>query len=533
MPAVPPGQLPRLWQLLERFRALNPLTASMVEDEVFALAGELGPAQFPRLVRFVEDVLAHYLDSPVKREEREVLREYYYFLDRLAVKLIGPGDATPAAVAVPGAPAPPPPPPVVALVPESLFTSLQWCTLTSIQDVPIDVERAVDAAKRRNFLVDSVLEPLFRLLLLVDRERAFAWQLELCSRRDRPIDPDVARDLLRAWDREPTLPDAVLHRVLAWSEDVKTFRHWPAVTQEADRLLHRHSLLRLVAAAPLRTGLGQRLRRLAPFDQPDKLRLWLAAAVQQMGRSVEFFCDQAERLTGEAGGSGVGGQEWRRAALFQELVWLEQMVPPLLLLSDLMLLAPTGAYDFAMAVFGFTHEAKRGWEDVLTNQCRRAIRRAFVADLKYGRPVTETIRRLCFGDQAFEREMHQELDVLKETFDSVGQREIVVDKLAVIYASYREAGLLATELGRRYRRLMRVLHEDNLRRVLGPEQMRELPRLGHVLVDLATIAADSRRYLSMRRALDKQIAEIVAADLDYTQTIRSLRATYIRRLLQA
>jgi hypothetical protein len=52
-----------------------------------------------------------------------------------------------------------------------------------------------------------------------------------------------------------------------------------------------------------------------------------------------------------------------------------------------------------------------------------------------------------------------------------------------------------------------------------------------VLRDLATIASESRRFLAMRRALDKSLAEIVAADLDFTQSMRGLRAGYLRRLL--
>jgi len=142
-----------------------------------------------------------------------------------------------------------------------------------------------------------------------------------------------------------------------------------------------------------------------------------------------------------------------------------------------------------------------------------------------------TIHRLCFGLPELETNVRRELDFISQSFDSVAQRELVIDKLCPAYSSFRKQPLLNTELGRRYRRMMRLLHEDHLRRVLRADQLAELQQGPPVLRDLATIASESRRFLAMRRALDKSLAEIVAADLDFTHCIRGLRAGYLRRLL--
>ncbi len=406
----------------------------------------------------------------------------------------------------------------MALVPKDYYLNLDWCVLTEKAEIPLLVSNAVDAARRRNYLVDSVLEPLFEAMLALDADLGFQWQLALCNRPEGP-DADVARDLIRVWRTRDELPRPVLEQVLRWSEDEMAFRQWPAVIEESDRLLRAHAMRRLIEALPQ----GHLRVELSHIRHDKRLARWLRRAIDAMGTSIDFFVSQSER---------EGDAEWQQNALFRELLHLDQLLPPLLLSSDLLLLQPTGSFDFAMAVFGFTSVNEQTWEHALEEQSKLIIRRMFLNDLKANRSPVPTIIRLCFGNEELEGTVLHELDYVTRTFDSVGQREIVIDKLSGVYSSFRKQPLLNTEIGRRYRRMMRVLHEDNLRRLLTSDQVDELNRRNPVLTDLATIASESRRFLTMRRALDRSTSEIIAADMDFTQSIRTLRASYIRRLLE-
>lgn len=508
----------------ETFRTLNPELVGMIENELYQIGPELGTDYFADAVAFGEELVGFYTESPVKRAEGEVLGEYYFFLDRASKQLQAAGDLPRENGSGHGSAT------TMALVPKEFYDASKWYTLTAKASVPRDIVHAVDALRRRNELVSSVIEPYFKFLLLLDRDKAFAWQLELCADQEKPIDPDVARDLIRVWRAETELPATAIECVEAWSSDVRALRHWPAVVEAADSLLRKQALLKWLAGQSGQTQQMRRLKFLAPFDDQDRLLRWLKQIIAGMGVSVNFFIQESEKNTGKDGTHADA--EWRQNALFRELVWLEQMLTPMILLGDLILSAPDGAFDFAMSVFGFTQEYKKSWEGILEKQCREAIRRCFLTDLKRSRTPVETIKRLCFDDADFEQEILAELDIVTEDFDSMGQRAIAVEKLTAIYSSYREQPLLNTEIGRRYRRLMRVLHEDSLRRFLTAEQLQTVMNgMRGILLDLSMIASESRKFLSIRRSLDLTTEEILAAEMDYVQSVRVLRASYIHRLM--
>lgn len=510
----------KLLKLFDVFGLLNPDHVQMVEHELFALARQLGPESFPEIADKAREVLRCYLDSPLKSNERDLLREYYYFVNQASRRLLAEGELAEL------------PPPVpnqsLALLPAAAYSPFQWLQVTSKAGLPDPLTRAVDAVQRRHQVVDSVLETLFSVLLELDREQAFAWQLDLTGSADQPVDPDLARDLLRAWQREDDVPVEALQRALRWSEDEQSFRHWPAVTLEADALLNAHWLRRWMAAGEPRTSAERVLRYQQPFRNSDHLLRWLKGAIEQMGMSIDFFSSQAEALTRD---HPPAEDDWRRAALFRELVMLHRLLPLMLVQTDLILNSPNGAFEFAQAIFGFTNEHRRSWQAALIRQSQKAVRRFFLNDLKLKRKPLGTIRRLCFGDEALEVRIVAELDLISGEFDSVKQLDLVAEQLCGMYASYREGPLMAQEIGRRYRRTMGVLHEDNLRRLLSPEQLAELAGFQEVLLDLATIAAESRRFLSQRRALERTVEELMAIELEYLQRIRAVRARYLRAAL--
>ena len=98
------------------------------------------------------------------------------------------------------------------------------------------------------------------------------------------------------------------------------------------------------------------------------------------------------------------------------------------------------------------------------------------------------------------------------------------------YASYRESELLADEVARRYRNLMRLMHEDHLRRVLTEEHAKDVLAKG-ILRDPSSVASDARRFLTRRRALESTLEELVAAEMEFVQSIRTRRLGLIHRLL--
>ncbi len=486
------------------------------------MAPVLGASYFDKVVTFAEELLPLYLRSPVKRNEREVLKEYFRAVEQTSDRLLANGAIPPAETGGPAGSGS-----SLALVPRDNYTSLQWCVITERADMPLVLMNAVDAAKRRNYLVDSVLEPLFEFMLALDPSRALSWQLELCKGQNgQPVDPDVARDILRVWRGRRTLPKEHLKLIVELSEDDRVFRHWPAVIEEADRLLRVQALSAWVESRKEACRSSRQLQYLAPYRDDRRLNRWLRQALEILGTSIDFFIKQSELQS-----EGESRAAWRHSAMMRELGQLERLMPPILLMSDLLLLAPTGSYDFAMAIFGFTRDYKRCWESALEECSKKAIRKRFLEDLKEGRPPLSTIKSLCFGNLELEERVTHELDSLTQNFDSFRQREVVIEKLCGIYSSFHEQRLLNEEVGRRYRRMMRVLHEDSLRRVLGNELMNELDGLRSVLLDLSVIASQSRRFLAMRRALDRSTAEVIAADMDFTQSMRSLRAAYVRRLL--
>ena len=162
----------------------------------------------------------------------------------------------------------------------------------------------------------------------------------------------------------------------------------------------------------------------------------------------------------------------------------------------------------------------------------KAVRLAFLRALKEDQTPEQLIRKLSFGDRDVQRRLMGELDWISKRFDSVKQRDKVVRRLAVYYASYREAPLLAAEVARRYRDLMRVLHEDNLRRVLNPEQFEEVNRL-ILLRELAALVSDARRFLARRRALKTTVEEMLASEIEFVQSVCRRRLNLVRQLLLA
>jgi hypothetical protein len=300
------------------------------------------------------------------------------------------------------------------------------------------------------------------------------------------------------------------------------------VVRRADRLLCQHALNAWMRGAPARSAILAQLHRLAEARRTDDQSLlgWLRTALVEIGESILRFVSLSRSTETE----GAGNEPWRSGAIVREVLRVESLFAPVMLTADRILDVPDGANTFAVAFFGLVGNGREQWESRLQAVAEDAVRQAFLKDLRDGASPVQTIRKLTFGSrEAFETAIG-ELDGTTLRFDSLVQRERVVRFLAVFYASYRQQELLEMEVVRRYRSLMRLMHEDHLRRVLAPDHFAEVaPRA--ILRDLAAVAAEARRFLTRRRALESTLPELVAAEVEFTQGIRLRRLRLIHTLL--
>ena len=208
----------------------------------------------------------------------------------------------------------------------------------------------------------------------------------------------------------------------------------------------------------------------------------------------------------------------------------ESLFPPVLVLSDLILGMPGGASQLARAVFGLEGAGWDAWHHQVLRESEHIVLGFFLRGLREGKPPAETIRTFTFGDELFFQKEMAELDVATQQFGSLKQRDKVVRDLAVFYASYRQSRLVAREITRRYRQLMRMVHEDNLHNLLTEAQFQQVQDLDF-LPELSTLASSARRYLNKRDALNQPVEETVATELDFARSVRQRRHDLIRKHL--
>ena len=171
-------------------------------------------------------------------------------------------------------------------------------------------------------------------------------------------------------------------------------------------------------------------------------------------------------------------RRWLRSShrvLGREFLGIMGLFVPLMVAADIILTSPDGAHGFALSVFGFSDRARKNWKARLEERAVEAVRRAFMFDLKNKRKPIQTIERLSFGDEALMASAKGMLDLLSGDFDNIKDREGAVEVLAPAYADSREPALRATEIGRRYRSLMRALHPDSLAHILPADVLQTAP----------------------------------------------------------
>ena len=454
------------------------------------------------LVEFAERLIKSYMSSPVKRQERDCVLEYIDIIENTTRQLTEKGELEEAHVASKES---------VALVPSFHYSDTDWCLVQSNANVPKPLYAALDAAERRKRLFCSVLEPLFITMHAFDSEFSQDWALTFLAGFEH-LDTDVIRDLLRAWKlQQIALKAEVMDLVLGWNSNEGMRRLWPSITRESDAVLRIQALMIWREDAQEQGSLVQVLRRTYPFRDDVKLKRWLDRALEKLAEHVHYFinCEQAIKESAKNGQKEE--LDWRRLAAYREVHSMQEFYEPLLILSTLMIDQLGGAVKFARAFLGFTEATQDRWEVAMHKIAMKTVRRFFLLDLKNGNTPEITIKKMCFGDEVLYRRLMGQLDLISHQFDSLEQREKVVDVLACSYASFREEKLLADEISRRYRRFMRLIHEDNLRRVLQSDHFNEFQgEDGRMLVEYASVASAARRFLNtannMELSVEKQIA---------------------------
>ena len=522
------GRGAALEELLQRLKGLEDLNPDLSGGEIARLeelCRQCGSEDFPVLAHQVRRLIDLYLAMPTLEVGKAILGEYSRLLEVGAARLLASHEI---------APRPALPPAAsggfsrgLVLYSPFQYTALDRCRIMSQTEVPETLSRAADAFRRRVEVVDTVFGIGFRLLWLLDPLQFQRWATDYLAENEGELAPEVIRDILWVMRQTPGLSPAMTEWLLRWCGDMALLEDWPRVVTQADRLADR--LFLLTWAKTIRTPRNVQLAHLKLMVDTgrmneERLLAWLENSLQEFGAAVARFLSFDREI------SSPQEAQWLHCTLLSELQGMEASYQPILVLSDLLLRLPDGAMKLAMAFLGIAGQSLREWETAIRKFSEKLIRRAFLLDLKQGRTPVETIRRFTFGDETAFAQICNELDLIRQQFDSIAQREKVIQRLGVYYASFRRAPMLGQEVGRRYRRLAKMLHEDFLLNHLTPEELDHFQARGF-LQELYSMASRSKRFLDHRRALDMTVEEMVASQMEFVEECRSRRLALLRQTL--
>ncbi len=498
-----------LHALCEELRNFNTAVCDARRDEFLELAQQTPPEHFHEFTDFASSLLDAFAETPWKKAARNIMAELANHMSAAQKELTSSEDA------------PDPPEPQsnrhsVALATQKTFSSLDWIRLLDKAQPPMPLQNSIDALVNRNTLTETVFKTLFEVLHLIDAQQAFDWTCDHLEKHRGTLDQDIVRDLLRCWAEQPLpLPQNAMKWTLEWAGDEELRHQWPVITQIADRILRNHAMTaHRQQNADTRRTLLKKLHRLFDSEPPSDaaLRTWADEAVERIGTHIQAFSQFDVK----------DPADWTSKALREELDAVNELLPPLLLLADLILAETNGATRLAMALIGMPEAELERWRSKLEHETARYINKTFLDDLREGRTPEKSIRAFCLGDTELLRRMISDLDILTREFESIKQREKATAQLAAHYASFRERHKLPKELTRRYRRIMQALHEDTLNRCLAPEDAEYVAALEN-LRELASAAADARRYLARYDAWNDTLQELLATRLDFEKSIRNRR----------
>ena len=509
----------QLMAYLRRLEDLNPEVSLSDLCQADEWAKEAGGSVFTEAAAQTAKLIDLYLDSQTKKQGAEVLEEYFHCLSEDAQRLLEAGEiSAPVQTTADNR--------TTALVPRQMNTALDRCIVLNRGTVPSLLAKAADAFRRRNEIVNTVMELAFRVLWKLDAKQADDWFVAYFKSHEGNLDPDFIRDALTIALTQPSVSKEFLEWTCRWCGDFGLLEHWPTVVYKGDRLLCRHGIRAWLAAHPPRTTSLAHLQLMFKTGKigDEAMLAWAESALGNLGECVLRIMELSKTMADSQ------EQDRFRGALLSELRRLSSLFPAILLAADQILCRPNGPVTFAMALMGLAGQGLEQWDNALLEFCRRVIRRTFIFDMRAGRSPKETIERLTFGDKNAFLFATAQLDLVTEKFDSIKQREMVIEILAPFYASYRQAPLLAAETTRRYRKLRWLLHEDYLRQALTAEQFEQVKAMDAVW-EISALAGDARKFLGLQRNLQSQLEIILASKIEFEETIREHRLRLIRKIL--
>ena len=507
-----------LLECLERLGNLNPDLKASESSRLVTLARQADATAFEPASKVVERLMDSYLHSGVKVSGAEIMKEYFYCMEQSAKQLRASGEISAPLLTESTTFS-------TALVPREHTEALDFCKVLNRSEIPKPLVKAADAFRRRNQIVDTVFLHAFRVLWIIDAEATSRWLVDYFEKHDGSLDPDIARDALASALVAKSEPSKeFIQWALKFAADPNLLEYWPMVTRYADRFLCISALREWNAKTPrvrnnhlAQLSLYIRTKRL----DEENLLSWCKNSLDEIGSCVQRFMSM-ERTHSEP--------KWRAMALMTELRRISNFYVPIMIVLDQLLALPDGTSRVAMAFLGLAGETLEAWEMNLEKFAERAVRRTFMLKLKFCETPVDTIRLLTFGDQKAFNTVYSMLDLMTEKFDSIQQREKAVAYLSVFYASYRRPQILGEEIGRRYRNLMRMLHEDFLKNQLDATQYAEIESTG-ILQELASIAAEARKYLGRRQASENTLEQMMAAKIAFERFIREKRIAVLRTCL--
>ncbi len=515
----------QILDFLSGLELLNPDISHLQERQLSDWAQRCQPGDFPTIADEVEKLITLYQDAPLMHVGQAVLHEYFLALEKSAQKLLAQGEIS-APQSDESA--------QLHVYSQSLIrysrnehNALDHCKILSRADIPETLSNAADSFRRRVEVVDTVFGIGLRVLWEIDEAQFQAWAIEYIAHHREGMSPELIRDLLLVMRKSPSLRNELQVQLLEWCGDFTLLEHWPLVTRYADRLLGRIALERWCERCTQpRNGALAHLKLMIQSNRADESSLlhWLSTTLQQFGEGVERFIalNLDDRPDGDA---------WRSTALLSELRTLSTLFPPIMIVCDHLLTEPDGAAKMAMAFLGIVGKGLQEWEQRIYALSEKMILRSFLYDLRERRKPTYTIRKFTFGDDSAFNMICNELDLVSQRFDSLAQRDRVIKKLAVYYASYRRGPLLGIEVAKRYKHIARILHADFLNQFFDSAEIGKLEENGF-LAELYNMASLAKRFLDHRRALEMSVEEMLASEIEFVSETRKKRIAVMRSMLR-
>lgn len=505
-------------ELREKLASLENLNADLTQtalNHIMELAHNVGADFFDEAAEQAFKLAEMYVNSDVKKVGSDIMAEYFGLMKKCANLLNGSGEIKLLEQDRKQAFS-------TALVPLEQTSPLDFCKIINRAEIPKPLVKAADAFRRRNEVVSTVFHIAMRVLWIINPEKTAEWIIQLYDEKEGNLDPDIVRDTLStALSSGYHLPARFIEWAITFASDQNLLEYWPNVVHYADRVIFRNTLEDWFAKNPPKSTLLAQLRlyiRSGKVDD-DTILDWHIAALEEIGNCVQRFMSLDK--------AGLDAS-WKSSALVSELKRIADLFGPVMITADHLLDLPDGTDQLAMAFMGLSGKSRQNWEDSLEKYAFRAVKLSFLLDLKAGRKPVETIERLSFGDASAYRAAMAQLDLGSQNFDSPKQRDKVCSLLAVFYAGFRRPQLLGYEISKRYRNLMRLVHDDFLSVNLDGQQLDEIHAIG-ILQEISSIASESRKYLGKRKASENSLEQVLAAKIGFERFVREKRASIVRK----